>query len=184
MNALYIAAGAVVFLLLCLVLIYNGLVRARNTVDESWSGVDVQLKRRHDLVGNLIESVKGYAAHERAALQATADARGAAMAGGGPARAARAEAALDGPVRALLAIAEAYPDLKASENFLQLQDELTNLETQIAASRSIYNGNVRAYNDRIQSFPGLLVAGPFGFSSREYFEIDAAEAAAPVVTVS
>ncbi|MDO8795347.1 MAG: LemA family protein [Vicinamibacterales bacterium] len=184
MTAVYIAIGTVAVLLLSLILLYNGLVRARNTVDESWSGVDVQLKRRHDLVGNLIESVKGYAAHERATLQAVTDARAAAVLAGGPAGAARAEAALDGPVGALMAIAEAYPDLKASENFMQLQNELSDLETQIAASRRIYNGNVRAYNDRIQSFPGMLVARPFGFSAREYFEIDAAEIAAPVVTVS
>lgn len=183
MTAVYVAIGGVAVLLLGLILLYNGLVRARNTVDESWSGVDVQLKRRHDLVGNLIESVKGYAAHERGVLQATTDARAAAVSAGGPTQAARAEAALVGPVGALLAVAEAYPDLKASENFMKLQHELSDLETQIAASRRIYNGNARAYNDRIQSFPGVAVAGPFGFRAREYFEIEPAETAAPVVTV-
>lgn len=170
-------------LLLSLIMLYNGLVRARNTVDESWSGVDVQLKRRHDLVGNLVESVKGYTAHERGVLQAVTDARAAAVSASGPAGAARAEAALDEPVKQLFAVAEAYPDLKASENSMQLQAELSDLETQIAASRRIYNGNARAYNDRCQSFPGMLVAGPFGFGGREHFEIDAAEAGAPVVSI-
>lgn len=182
MTAVYIAIGAVAILLLTFVVLYNGLVRARNMVDESWSGIDVQLKRRHDLVGNLVESVKGYAAHERELLQKVTDARAAADRASGPQQSAVAEAALTGPVNRLLAVAEAYPDLKASENFLQLQDELSNLEDQIAASRRIYNANARTYNDRIQSFPGMLVAKPFGFSDRDYFELPAGEGAP--VTVS
>lgn len=183
MTAVYIAIGTAGLLLLSLVLLYNGLVRARNTVDESWSGIDVQLKRRHDLVGNLINTVSGYAAHERSVLQAATEARAGAVAASGPAATARAEQALGTPVRKLFALSEAYPDLKASESFRQLQSELTALENDIAASRSIYNGNARIYNDRIQSFPGLLVAGPFGFVAREYFELDDKdEAAVPSVT--
>ncbi|MBI5310855.1 MAG: LemA family protein [Actinobacteria bacterium] len=182
MTAVYIAIGVVAFLLLVLVLLYNGLVRARNTVDESWSGIDVQLKRRHDLVGNLIESVKGYAVHERDALQAATDARAAASGARGPREAAAAEAALTAPTSRLFAVAEAYPDLKASDNFLQLQNELSHLENQIAAARNIYNANARHYNDRIQSFPGMLVAKPFGFAAREYFELPAGEGAPAAVS--
>ncbi|MBI4897668.1 MAG: LemA family protein [Actinobacteria bacterium] len=185
MTAVYIAIGIAAVLVLTPILIYNGLVRTRNTVDESWSGIDVQLKRRHDLVGNLIETVRGYAAHEREALQGAADARAGAVAASGPAAAARAEQALTAPVGRLFAVAEAYPDLKAGENFRQLQSELSSLEDDIAASRSIYNGNARIYNDRIQSFPGLLVAKPFGFAAREYFELESAgEAVAPEVNLS
>lgn len=185
MTLTYIAIGAAALLILTPILIYNGLVRARNTVDESWSGIDVQLKRRHDLVGNLIETVKGYATHEREALQNATEARAGAVAASGPMAAARAEQALTAPVGRLFAVAEAYPDLKASENFRQLQTELSALEDDIAASRSIYNGNARIYNDRIQSFPGLLVAKPFGFAAREYFELEGAgEAAAPEVKLT
>lgn len=180
-TAVYIAAGAVALAVLSVAVLYNGLVRARNTVDESWSGIDVQLKRRHDLVGNLIHTVAAYAEHERAVLQAATDARTRAVEAIGPAVAARAEAELDAPVGALLAVAEAYPDLKAAENFLDLQRQLAELENQIAASRRIYNGNTRHYNDRIQSFPGLLVARPFGFTSRLFFEVDPAHAGVPRV---
>lgn len=182
MTAVYIAIGVVAFLLLVLVVLYNGLVRARNIVDESWSGIDVQLKRSHDLVGNLIESVKGYAAHEREVLQAATNARAAADGAHGPQQSATAEAALTRPINRLFAVAEAYPDLKASENFIQLQNELSNLEDQIAAARRIYNANARTYNDRTQSFPGLLVAKPFGFDDREYFELTAGEGAPAAVS--
>lgn len=175
MTAAYIAIAAVALLLLALVALYNGLVRARNLVDESWSGIDVQLKRRHDLVGNLVESVKGYAAHERETLQAATDARAAAVNAGGPQQSAVAEAGLTGPLNRLLAVAEAYPDLKASANFLQLQNKLADLENEIAASRRIYNSNAQIYNARIQSFPAMILAGPLGFKSREYFELPAGE---------
>jgi LemA protein len=162
----------VVLLALFLVMAYNGMVRGRNKVDESWSGIDVQLKRRHDLVPNLVETVKGYATHEREVFQAVTDARANAVAASGPAASGAAEGILGQAIGRLFAVAEAYPDLKASQNFLELQGTLGQLESEIAASRRIYNSNVQGYNTRIQSFPGVLLAGPFGFSKRDFFEIE------------
>jgi LemA protein len=162
----------VVLLALFLVMAYNGMVRGRNKVDESWSGIDVQLKRRHDLVPNLVETVKGYATHEREVFQAVTDARANAVAASTPAAAGAAEGILGQAIGRLFAVAEAYPDLKASQNFLELQGTLGQLESEIAASRRIYNSNVQGYNTRIQSFPGVLLAGPFGFTRREFFEIE------------
>ena len=164
----------VVIIVLALVLIgaYNGMVRARNKVDEAWSGIDVQLKRRHDLIPNLVETVKGYAAHERETFQAVTDARARAMSASGPAQAGAAEGFLSQALGRLFAVAEAYPQLRASENFQQLQAELTNTEDQIAAARRIYNGNVQAYNTKIQVFPNSIIAGMSGFTAREYFEIE------------
>ena len=162
----------VVLLALFLVMAYNGMVRGRNKVDEAWSGIDVQLKRRHDLVPNLVETVKGYATHEREVFQAVTDARANAVAASGPAQSGAAEGILGQAIGRLFAVAEAYPDLKASQNFLELQGTLGQLESEIAASRRIYNSNVQAYNTRIQSFPGVLLAGSFGFSKREFFEIE------------
>ena len=167
-----IAALAILYWLFA----YNGMVRSRNMVDEAWSGIDVQLKRRHDLIPNLVESVKGYAAHERGVLQAVTEARAKAMSAAGPAAAGAAEGVLGQALGRLLAVAEAYPQLKATENFQQLQAELTNTEDQIAASRRIYNGNVQSYNTKIQVFPNSVIAGMGGFTPREFFEItDAAE---------
>ena len=145
----------VVIILVALLLIsaYNGMVRARNKVDEAWSGIDVQLKRRHDLIPNLVETVKGYAAHERETFQAVTDARARAMSASGPAQAGAAEGMLSQALGRLFAVAEAYPQLRATENFQQLQAELTNTEDQIAAARRIYNGNVQSYNTKIQVFP-------------------------------
>jgi LemA protein len=164
----------VVVILIALFLIgaYNGMVRARNKVDEAWSGIDVQLKRRHDLIPNLVETVKGYAAHERETFQAVTDARARAMSASGPAQAGAAEGMLSQALGRLFAVAEAYPQLRASENFQQLQAELTNTEDQIAAARRIYNGNVQSYNTKIQVFPNSLIAGMGGFTAREYFEIE------------
>ena len=164
----------VVIIVLALVLIgaYNGMVRARNKVDEAWSGIDVQLKRRHDLIPNLVETVKGYAAHERETFQAVTDARARAMSASGPAQAGAAEGFLSQALGRLFAVAEAYPQLRATENFQQLQAELTNTEDQIAAARRIYNGNVQAYNTKIQVFPNSIIAGMGGFTAREYFEIE------------
>jgi LemA protein len=162
----------VVLLALFVMLSYNGMVKGRNKVDESWSGIDVQLKRRHDLVPNLVETVKGYATHEREVFQAVTDARARAMSASTPAAAGAAEGILGQAIGRLFAVAEAYPDLKASQNFLELQGTLNQLESEIAASRRIYNSNVQGYNTRIQSFPGVLLAGPFGFSKREFFEIE------------
>jgi LemA protein len=167
-----IIIAVIVVLGLILVGIYNGMVRARNRVDEAWSGIDVQLKRRHDLIPNLVETVKGYAAHEREVFEAVTQARAAAMGAQGPAQSAAAEGALTGALGRLFAVAEAYPELRASENFQQLQAELTNTEDQISGARRIYNGNVQDYNTRIQTFPGNVFAGMFGFTKREFFEID------------
>ena len=167
-----IIIAVIVLLGLFLVGIYNGMVRARNRVDEAWSGIDVQLKRRHDLIPNLVETVKGYATHEREVFEAVTQARAAAMGAQTPAQSAAAEGALTGALGRLFAVAEAYPQLRAAESFTQLQQELANTEDQIAASRRIYNGNVQAYNTKIQVFPNSLLAGPFGFTRREFFEIE------------
>ncbi len=170
MDTVAIAGVAVlVLLLLGALLLYNGMVRARNTVDEAWSGVDVQLRRRHDLVPNLVEVVKGYAAHESSLLTQVTAERDAARAASDAQAASPAETALAGDMRALLALAEAYPNLRASKNFSELQSELASIENNIVAARNIYNGNVRRYNDKIQSIPGVLIAGPAGFAQRAMF---------------
>jgi LemA protein len=170
----------VIVLALFLVMSYNGMVRGRNKVDESWSGIDVQLKRRHDLIPNLVESVKGYAAHERETFQAVTDARARAMGASGPAAAGAAEGMLSQALGRLFAVAEAYPQLRATENFQQLQNELTNTEDQISAARRIYNGNVQSYNSSIQVFPNSIIAGMGGFTRREFFEIEDAGDREPV----
>ena len=184
----HMTTGAIIFIaLLALVVLwaivaYNSLVRSRNKVDESWSGIDVQLKRRHDLVPNLVETVKGYAAHERETLQSVTEARQDAEAARGPEQAERAEAKLTSALGAINALAEAYPDLRAAENFQRLQAELAEIEDEIQASRRIYNSNVQDFNTRIQVFPTLLIAGPMSFTARRFFEIEvAAERAVPQV---
>ena len=169
---IWVVLGIIVLLVLLLIFAYNGMVKARNKVDESWSGIDVQLKRRHDLIPNLVETVKGYATHEKEVFENVSAARSAAISAQGPAAQAQAETALNGALGRLFAVAEAYPQLRAAESFTQLQQELANTEDQIAASRRIYNGNVQAYNTKIQVFPNSLLAGPFGFSRREFFEIE------------
>jgi LemA protein len=163
--------------------IYNGLIGRRNRVDEALSQIQVQLKRRHDLIPNLVETVKGYAAHEKDTLSAVIAARNQAVsAGGDPARSSMAEGQLSGALRQLFAVAEAYPDLKANTNFLQLQGELTNTENQIGNFRQGYNSTAQQYNTRLLSFPTNLIAGPFGFQAQPFFEIqDAAQREAPVV---
>jgi LemA protein len=188
MWAVIIIIVVIVLLGLFLVGIYNGMVRARNRVDEAWSGIDVQLKRRHDLIPNLVETVKGYAAHEKEVFEAVTQARANAMSAqsGGSASAAQvaqAEGQLSGALGRLFAVAEAYPQLRATENFQQLQAELTNTEDQIAGSRRIYNGNVQSYNTKIQTFPAAVFAGMFGFLKREFFELDEPrDREAPVVS--
>jgi LemA protein len=174
MWAVIVVVVVIVLLILFLIGIYNGMVRARNRVDESWSGIDVQLKRRHDLIPNLVETVKGYAAHEKEVFEAVTQARAAAMGAQGPAQSAQAEGALTGALGRLFAVAEAYPVLRATENFQQLQAELTNTEDQIAGARRIYNGNVQEFNTKIQTFPAAVFAGMFGFSKREFFELESA----------
>jgi LemA protein len=166
--------------ILYVVFAYNGMIRLRNMVDQAWSGIDVQLKRRHDLIPNLVESVKGYAAHERDVLQAVTDARAKAMSVAGPAASGAAEGVLGQALGRLLAVAEAYPQLRATENFQQLQAELSNTEDQIAAARRIYNGNVQSYNTRIQVFPNSVIAGMWHFTPREFFEITEAADREPV----
>jgi LemA protein len=171
MWTILIIVGILILLILLGIATYNGMVRARNMVDQAWSGIDVQLKRRHDLIPNLVETVKGYAAHERETFQAVTDARANAMQASGPAAAGAAEGILSQALGRLFAVAEAYPQLRATENFQQLQAELTNTEDQIAAARRIYNGNVQSYNTKIQVFPNSLLAGVGGFTVREFFEI-------------
>ncbi len=168
----WVILGIIVLIGLFLVLIYNGMVKARNKVDEAWSGIDVQLKRRHDLIPNLVETVKGYATHEREVFENVSAARSAAISAKGPAQAGQAEGALTRALGGLFAVAEAYPQLRAAESFTELQRELANTEDQIAGSRRIYNGNVQSYNTKIQVFPNSLLAGPFGFTRREFFEIE------------
>ena len=170
-TTLYVAAGSLVLIAIWVVATANSFVRTRNKVDESWSGMDVQLKRRHDLVPNLVETVKGYAQHERETLNAVTEARGAAVAATGPEGVARAEAKLTTALGDIRAVAEQYPQLRASENFQQLEAQLAQLENEIQAARRIYNANVQAYNTRIQIFPNSLIAGR-NFQPRQYFELD------------
>jgi LemA protein len=158
----------VVVLLLWFVLAYNGLIRLRNRAKEALSDIDVQLKRRYDLIPNLVESVKGYMAHERSVFEKVTEARAKAMGAKGSARAG-AEDALSGALKSLFAVAENYPQLKANENFLKLQDELTDTEDKIQAARRFYNGNARDLNIAIQSFPNNLIARLFGFTPMEFF---------------
>jgi LemA protein len=172
----------IVLLLLSVALFYNGLVRTRNRVDDAWSQIDVQLKRRYDLIPNLVEAVKGYAAHERQTFEAVTNARSQAMnaqQGGDVAQQAQAENTLSGALKSLFAVAEAYPDLKANQNFLQLQEELTSTEDRIAYARQFYNDSVLGYNNKIQVFPRNLLASNFNFAKREYFQAEP-EATGPV----
>ena len=182
MTAVYIVLGVLALLGLWSVLAYNALVKARNKVDEAWSGVDVQLKRRHDLVPNLVETVKGYASHERETLQNVTLARLAAVEAGEPAAVERAESRLTSALGSINALAEAYPQLQAADSFQRLQAELAGIEDEIQAARRIYNANVQYYNTRTQQFPTMLIAGTMSFAPREFFEIEApAERAVPQV---
>ena len=182
MPALLIVLGVAVVLVLWFVSVYNGLVRLRNQVDNAWAQIDVQLKRRHDLIPNLLNTVKGYMAHERETLEAIVKARTAAMAAQGPAQAGPAEAQLTGALRGLMVNVERYPDLKASANFLALQEELSSTENKISFARQAYNDSVTTYNTRIQTIPANLIAGPAGFRPRDLFEVkDEAERAVPEV---
>ena len=187
MTVVLVVGGVVLLLLLSLVVMYNRFVRQRTLVEESWGGIDVELTRRHELIPNLVETVRGYAAHEQATLDALVRAREAATAHSAdrPAQRSTYEDAVTGALTQLLARAEAYPDLKASTNFLALQDELTNTEDRIAASRRFYNGNVRAYNTRVRTFPSNVVASTFDFEARDFFELhDAASRSAPDVDLT
>lgn len=152
--------------------VYNTLIRKRLRVDEAWSDIEVQLKRRYDLIPNLVSTVKGYAKHEDSVFSKVTEARSRAMGAGNPHEKLAAENALSQTLKSLFAVAEAYPDLKANENFLKLQGDLTDTEDKIQASRRFYNGNVRDFNTALQVFPTNLIAGMFGFKSREFFDID------------
>jgi LemA protein len=151
---------------------YNRLVRLRTQSEEGFSDIDVQLKRRHDLIPNLVETVKGYAAHERATFENVTAARNAAVAATGPQQQAQAENALTGALRQLFAVAEAYPDLKASQNFIELQDEITDTEDKIQAARRFYNSTVMELNTKVETVPARFIAGPAGVSKRDFFELE------------
>jgi LemA protein len=181
-TPLLLAIGGVLLLaVLAVVVSYNRFVRQRNLVQESWRQVDVELTRRHELVPNLVETVKGYAAHERTVLGNVVKARAAAVSATGSVTAqAAAETQLAGSLRGLLAVAEAYPGLKAAGPFQQLQAQLSETEDRIAAGRRFYNGNVRALNTRVEAFPSSLIAGAFHFAKADYFETDDPAVRAPV----
>jgi LemA protein len=167
----WIVLAVIVVIVLWVVTIYNRLVTLRQRVGQSFADIDVQLKQRHDLFPNLVETVKGYAAHERGTLEAVIQARNTAMAAQGPAQQAAAENMLSGALRQLFALSEAYPNLKANANFQELQAELTDIENKLAASRRFFNNSVQEYNTGIQQFPAALFAGLFGFGPREFFDV-------------
>jgi LemA protein len=171
MSSTLIVLAVIVVFVVWAISVYNGLVAMRQRVNQAFADVDVQLKQRHDLVPNLVETVKGYAAHERGTLDDVVKARNAAVAAQGPAQQAAAENMLSGALRQLFALAEAYPDLKASANFQQLQAELSDLENKIAASRRFFNSAVQEYNTGIQRFPAALFASNFGFAQKDYFDL-------------
>ena len=174
----YVVLGVLVLFILWIVLGYNHFVRMVQQVKEAWADIDVQLKRRYDLIPNLVETVKGYAAHEAGTFEKVTAASAAAMNAQGPEAKAQAENMLSGALKSLFAVSEAYPDLKANQNFLSLQGELSDTENKIQAARRFYNGNVRDLNTALQVFPGNLIASIFHFESQKFFELDEADAAA------
>jgi len=182
MIGLLIAVGVLVLLVLWAVGMYNGLVMSRNQVQNAWSQIDVQLKRRHDLIPNLIETVKGYVAHERGTLEAITQARSAAMQATGPAASAKAEGALGDALSKFFLVVENYPDLKANQNFLALQEELSSTENKISFARQFYNDATMSFNTKVQSVPTNIIAGMFNFKVAEFFQVEsAAERAVPQV---
>ncbi len=174
MEWILIVGAIVVVLVIVVIAMYNSLVQLKVRVEEAWSDITVQLKRRADLIPNLIETVKGYAAHEKAVFEKVTEARSAVMNATqqGPAETAKAENMFEGALKSLFAVAEAYPDLKANQNFMQLQQELVDTEDKIQASRRFYNGGVRDLNTKIDMFPSNIIAGMFNFTKREFFEVD------------
>lgn len=187
MTFMYIVLGLIVLAVLYAIVTYNSLVSLRTRAEEAWSDIQVQMKRRYDLIPNLVETVKGYAKHEAGTLEAVVEARNRAMADtGGPVHQARTEGILQQALKNLFALAESYPDLKANQNFMQLQADLTDTENRINMSRRFYNGSVRDLNVKIDQFPSNLVAQQFNFAKGEFFELDEAEAdaAAKPVPVS
>ncbi|MDH5654619.1 MAG: LemA family protein [Spirochaetia bacterium] len=179
---LIIGAGIILLLIiLYMVFLYNGLVRWRNRVTESWSDIETQMQRRYDLIPNLVNTVKGYAAHEKSVLEGVTSARANAVNNHGtPAEQAKSENMLSDTLKSLFAVAEAYPDLKANQNFIELQRELTDTEDKIQASRRFYNGNVMSFNTKQEVFPNNIFAGMLGFKKSEFFELDNEAARKPV----
>ncbi len=179
--ALWVIIGIIVILFLIFIGIYNGLIGSRNQMKNAWAQIDVQLKRRHDLIPNLVETVKGYMQYERATLEAVTNARNLAQAGvsASPGARAKLEGDLSGALARLLAVVERYPDLKANQNFLALQEELTSTENKISFSRQYYNDSVLRYNNKIQMFPSNVVANMSGFKAGEFFEVTATEERQP-----
>ncbi len=175
MSPIIILLVVVALVAMWVIYTYNQFIRLKNNTDEAWSDIDVQLKRRYDLIPNLVETVKGYMSHEQGVLTAVTEARTRAMASQNPAESAKAENELSGTLKSLFAVAESYPDLKANTNFLELQRELSDTENKIQAARRFYNGNVRDMNAALQSFPGNIIAKSFGFSHRDFFEITEAQ---------
>jgi len=180
MNPLNILLGIIALVVLWAVFAYNRFITLINRAKEAWSDIDVQLKRRYDLIPNLVETVKGYATHEREAFENVTKARAQSMQAGTPAAKGQAENMLSGALKSLFAVAEAYPDLKANQNFAQLQGELSDTENKIQAARRFYNGNVRDLNTSIETFPSNLIANMFKFEPREFFELEEAAAKEPV----
>jgi len=174
------AAALVGLLLLSVPVVYNRLVRRRNAADNAWAQIDVQLRLRHDLVPSLVNTVKGYAAHERGTFEAVTNARAGAINAQGPAQQAQAENVLTGALKSLFAVAEAYPDLKANQNFLDLSERVTQIEGAVAESRQFYNDAVLTYNNAMETFPGRLLARGFGFSARDYFRENEPDVREPV----
>ena len=174
MSEIYITGGSILLALLWVGIMYNALVRGKNAVEEAWSGISVQLKRRHDLIPNLVGAVEKYMSHEKGLLESVTELRSAAIAAGvkNPAETAKAENMLTGALKSVFAVAESYPALRASENFAQLQQSLAETEDEIQMSRRYYNGTARDQNNRVKQFPGNLVASGFGFRPVEYFELD------------
>lgn len=175
MIIVYILAGVLVLAIVWVIGAYNGLVSLKNRTDEAWSDIDVQLKRRYDLIPNLVETVKGYAKHEKQVFEEVTKARSAAMSSGSVADKAENENMLTNTLKSVFAIAENYPELKANQNFLSLQGELTDTEDKIEAARRFYNGNVRDFNTKLQVFPTNMIAQNLGFKAREFFEAAAGE---------
>ena len=169
-TSTWIILGIIAALVVWIIMVYNGLVAMRQRVNQAFADIDVQLKQRHDLIPNLVETVKGYAAHERGTFDSVTQARANAINAQGPAQQAEAENALTGALRSLFAVAEAYPDLKANQNFLNLQEEITSSEDRIAYARQFYNDSVVSYNTRIQQFPYVVLANTFNFDRRELFD--------------
>jgi LemA protein len=180
-TEIMIILGVVAVILLYIILTYNGLVTLRNRVKEAWSDIDVQLKRRYDLIPNLVETVKGYASHEKETLERVITARNAAMSASGAKEKGEAENVLSGTLKSLFALSENYPDLKASTNFLELQRELSDTENKIQAARRFYNGNVRDFNTKIEMFPANIIANMLNFKASDFFAIDEEEKETPEV---